>query len=134
MRADPLANHRRTRSGCWIYSGRLDRDGYGQVKRAGRVALAHRLAYEDRNGPIPDGLVIDHLCGNRACINPEHLEAVTVAENARRGRQAKLDPDRVREIRRLAEHGATVHEMSRIYGVSRVTIRNVIHGRTWTDA
>lgn len=120
-------------TGCWTFAGRLDRDGYGVVKRRGRTMAAHRASYEAHVGPIPDGLVIDHLCGNRACINPAHLEAVTATENARRGAQAKLDPERVREIRRLAEHGATIHEMSRLYGVSRVTIRSVVHYRSWSD-
>lgn len=122
------------RTGCWTFAGRTDRDGYGIVKHGGKARAAHRVAYETHVGPIPAGLVIDHVCGNRACVNPAHLEAVTVAENARRGAQAKLDPERVREIRRLADHGATIHEMSRLYGVSRLTIRNVVQRRSWTDA
>lgn len=60
--------------------------------RSGKVAL-HRIVWEAKNGPIPDGLQIDHLCRNRACCNPEHLEAVTPSENVKRGLVSKLRPD-----------------------------------------
>lgn len=61
--------------------------GYGFIwsKPHGRSLQAHRVSWEIANGPIPEGLVIDHLCRNPSCVNPEHLEPVTVAENTRRG-------------------------------------------------
>jgi hypothetical protein len=68
-------------SPCIAWDGYLDRYGYG--KRGGR--LAHRLAYEQRFGPIPKGLQIDHRCRNRSCVNVEHLEVVTQRENTLRG-------------------------------------------------
>lgn len=58
--------------------------GYGWVSHNGKPQLAHRLAYQAIRGPIPKGLVIDHLCCNRKCLNPDHLEAVTLAVNTRR--------------------------------------------------
>lgn len=67
---------------CIKWTGALDRDGYGRVGRD--CDLAHRVAYEREFGPIPEGLEIDHLCRVRSCVNPEHLEPVTHAENMRR--------------------------------------------------
>lgn len=81
-----LAKSEPSGDGCIIWTGFLDRDGYGQFTAAGRRNVrAHRWAYEHHVGPIPDGLVIDHLCRVRHCVNPEHLEVVTVRENTLRG-------------------------------------------------
>jgi hypothetical protein len=74
------------RSDCVIWFGAVNTKGYPCVNVDGRSQLAHRLAYEDAVGPIPDGYTIDHLCRVRNCVNPDHLEVVTVAENNRRKR------------------------------------------------
>lgn len=72
------------RDGCWIWTAALDRDGYGRCRRDGGKR-AHRVAYEELIGPIPEGLVIDHLCRVRACVNPAHLEPVANLDNLMRG-------------------------------------------------
>lgn len=80
-----------TDTGCIEWIGGLNGVGYGQFY-VGRTSLdetgktyAHRWSYEYHVGPIPDGLHLDHLCRNRSCVNPEHLEPVTVRENVMRG-------------------------------------------------
>lgn len=71
-------------SGCWQWTAATT-NGYGRVKWNGVLHLAHRLSYEHYVGDIPDGLELDHLCRNRGCINPAHLEPVTRRENILRG-------------------------------------------------
>ncbi len=71
--------------GCWNWNGSLTRDGYGRLLHNGKRTAAHRFSYQLYRCQIPEGLVIDHLCRNRQCVNPFHLEAVTFLENVRRG-------------------------------------------------
>ena len=70
---------------CWLWKAALSRLGYGEFWSGGRMRPAHRIAYEMAKGPVRDDLTIDHLCRNRACVNPEHMELVTQGENTRRG-------------------------------------------------
>lgn len=74
---------------CRVWLGHISPEGYGKI----RAHYAHRRSYELRVGPIPDGLVIDHLCSNRWCVEPRHLEPVTHTENIRRAyRQIEACP------------------------------------------
>lgn len=76
---------------CWIWLGATNSRGYGyRTGKALRPALTHRYFYEWFKGPIPDGLTIDHLCRNKRCCNPAHMEPVTAEENTSRARCADL--------------------------------------------
>lgn len=119
-------------SKCWLWSLTLAKKGYArwrlppQLGDPSKMVSVHRASYEHLVGPIPDGLVIDHLCRNRACQNPEHLEPVTGTENTRRG----VYPNRNRT------HCASGHE----YTAENTTIRSngarrcLICSRRWVRA
>lgn len=80
--------------GCWLWTGTRNRGGYGDFRMPEGPRRAHRLAYENLVGPIPEGLELDHLCRVRNCVNPQHLEPVTRSENARRQHQARRESAR----------------------------------------
>lgn len=69
---------------CWLWQGALSSSGYGVLKVDGQARGVHRIAYEEFVTPIPTGLDLDHLCRQRLCVNPWHLQPVTKAENNRR--------------------------------------------------
>jgi hypothetical protein len=111
--------------GCWLWQRGVNPvSGYGMLGRR----WAHRVVYEREVGPIPEGKELDHLCRVKACVNPDHLEAVTKSENAKRGltgRHPKLSARRlteaeVRSIRVSVESNRT---LAQEYGVSYETIR-----------
>ncbi len=92
-----LARETRTEGTCLVWTRARNPGGYGIFSLGKgndcRTILAHRAAYQMARGPIPEGLVIDHLCRNRACVKVEHLEVVTQRENLRRGVALRHDPD-----------------------------------------
>ena len=82
---DRLVSKFEVQDGCWEWRGSKSPTGYGKLSLWDWARYAHRVVYELLRGPIQDGLEIDHLCRNRGCVNPDHLEPVTKVENLRRG-------------------------------------------------
>ena len=80
-------------SGCWLWLGATNNKGYAQIHVNGKTELAHRKSYEIYVGQIPDGLTLDHLCRVACCINPAHLEPVSMRENYLRGNGPKVNGD-----------------------------------------
>lgn len=78
-----------TKTGCWEWTAAQTPGGYASFHVKGLAHAAHRVAYLLMTGPIPDGLHLDHLCRNKLCVNPDHLEPVTQAENNRRAGAAR---------------------------------------------
>lgn len=115
---------------CWIWRGHCDFGGYGTIGYKRKIHKAHRLFYERFVGPVDKGLVLDHLCRVRNCVNPEHLEVVTHTENIRRGKSTKLCEYDVRAIRSSDE---TTSDLARKYGVTPQAIHSIRRYRTWED-
>lgn len=118
---------------CHVWTRSINQDGYGARKVDGRVWLAHRYAYTVAVGEIPAGHQVDHLCFVRACVNPEHLEAVTPAENTRRGSGSRLTGDDVLAIRTARSAGVSTVELALAYGVTPSWISRIVSGRS-TDS
>lgn len=128
---DPATN-------CWEWFGKRDPAGYGRVKRAGRYQLAHRWVYERLVAPLQTHEILDHLCRNRRCVNPYHLEPVTDAINVRRGSATKLTLEQVDQIRvrstlrpMAQSQRKFAGEIAAEYGVAESTVRSLLGGFTW---
>jgi hypothetical protein len=120
---------------CIEHDSFIAPNGYGMTYdiRLKRTSGAHRIAYERAHGPTD--LVIDHLCGNKRCINVDHLEAVTNAENTRRGKSAKLDYGKVSRIKKLYKSGKiTQTKLANMFGVGQDQISRIINDKRWRIA
>lgn len=119
-------------SGCWLWQGHVTPEGRaGQAVVGGLRVSAYVAEYIKAKGPIPQGLVLDHLCRNPRCVNPDHLEAVTYAVNNQRGSQAKLSIEKVQEIRAALAAGKKRRELAVEYGVCYATVEEIEKGEAW---
>lgn len=132
---------------CWEWTAGKITSGYGSFWLHGRQVLAHRVAWELVNGPIPGGLLVCHHCDNPGCVNPSHLFLGSDWDNAAdrdaKGRgnmgtgEASLNPKltdaKVLEIRQKYAIGKyTLLELGRLYGCSEANISYIVRGLTWS--
>lgn len=128
-------------SGCFLWTGGITGKGYGTIWANGKQCAVHTINYEKKNGPIPDGLILRHKCDVRICVNPDHLETGTRADNIadmdKRGRRgnvgmghylAKLTDDDVRAIRASSESARIVGKR---YGIAKATAIKIRAGDAW---
>jgi len=118
-------------TGCWLWQRSKMPNGYGHLTVNNRQICAHRFVYEKLKGSIPEGFTLDHLCRQPACVNPKHLEPVLYAENCRRGKRAKLNHEKVKELKYMADNGETIMGIAQRNALDRHTVRNAIRGVSW---
>ncbi len=119
-------------TGCWLWDGHCNTNGYGQFRLGGpKQHLAHRWYYEQLRGPIPDGIELHHTCENHRCVNPDHLEPMTRRPHRLTRSDVKLTADDVAEIRRLRGQVTQVALAERFHVSSR-HISNIHSGTKWT--
>jgi hypothetical protein len=127
-------------SGCWLWTGCVTERGYACLKIDGTYIYAHRLAFEEMHGKIPESVLVCHQCDVPSCVNPQHLHPgdhlSNQAEKAQRGRVkgernpcAKLTAAQVKEIR--SSVGASNRALSEKFGVANSTISMVRNGLLW---
>lgn len=133
-------------TGCWVWIGLRDKDGYGKIVRAGKNGpglRAHRLAWELLQGFHPGQMKVLHRCDNPSCVSPFHLFLGTTADNQqdmkRKGRStrgerstlAKLTETQAREIVTKRWEGASYKSLMAEYGMSKPAISHIVRGRSW---
>jgi len=123
----PIPDERPELGACWVWTACLSDTGYGWFGSE-IESNAHRWSWRHVHGPIPEGLHLDHLCRNRRCVNPMHLEPVSNAENVRRGAAAKLTAEQAAEIQRSS---LPTRELGRRFGINSGHVSRIRNGERW---
>lgn len=119
---------------CWLWRRANNGIGYGVVRWGHPMRLAHRIAWEIKNGPIPKGMCVLHRCDNPSCVNPKHLYLGTHADNMRdialreRNSTMKISNADVNRIRAAMREGANAGELARKFSVHNDTINGIARG------
>lgn len=146
-------------SGCWVWMGWLDKDGYGSTRVDGKAIKAHRASYIAYHGEIPSEMCVCHKCDTPSCVNPDHLflgsqldnqtdkvnkrrqakglrhKASTHPETVKRGSNhfnTTLTEDDIIRIRRASKHGVGISDLAAAFGMSRSAMSDIIHNISWT--
>jgi len=123
---------------CWDWQRATNNGGYGQMWDSvqKRDRPPHCVYWERENGPVPEGLELDHLCRNRRCCRPSHMEPVTRAENIRRGANTSLTDADAEEIRRRYDEAkkkwGLQSQLAREFGVTPQCIHLIVHRKHWS--
>lgn len=122
-------------SGCWLWMGCYSKDSdYGYVRGSdGKMTQSHRAVYAAHKGLIPEGAHLDHKCRNHACVNPDHLEPMTCADNLRRGDNTVLNYADVAAIRSRAVSGEQQRALASEYMVSESQVSMVVNHKRWKE-
>ena len=115
---------------CWIWPYSIDGSGYGVIGKGKKLYGAHKFIFELLVRPTPSSCELDHICCNKMCVNPSHLQPVSHAENCRRGKQTKLTQENVKWIRKMAGV-MTQQKIADKFGVSRASIGYILQGKRW---
>lgn len=116
---------------CWQWLGSITSTaGYGCMRADGRTRSAHRVYYERAHGSVPQGMQLDHLCRNRACVNPAHLEPVSNRTNSRRGAKTTLTREQAAAIREDLRPDKVI---AAEYGTTPEYVCNIRLGLTWPE-
>lgn len=128
-----------TETGCWLWTGSIDRYGYGRMSVDYKETSAPRLSWKLHKGEIPKGLHVLHKCDTPACVNPDHLFVGTHKENmhdaVKKGRPRRpytsFKRKDIIKIRRLRKQGYTLARLVKMFNACHTTIRNIYNNKRW---